>query len=153
MKTTDFLMPIKGTLLSIEQVPDEIFSERVMGDGFAIDMSGNEVISPVNGTVDSVFPGGHAVCIRGDCGADFMIHVGLETYKLEGVNKPKVKASQRVRQGDLLIKTNARRIRKATSSSITPVVFLHGETVNLLKENQLLDAGAANIISISKEDS
>ena len=69
MQTTDFLSPLEGKIVSIEKVPDEAFSSRVMGDGFAVIVSGNDVVAPISGTVTAIYPTGHAVCIEGDSGS------------------------------------------------------------------------------------
>lgn len=84
-KITDFLSPISGVIMDISQVPDEIFAERVMGDGFAVDIKGPDVVAPIDGVIRSVFPGGHAICLEGDNGIQVLIHVGLETFNIDGL--------------------------------------------------------------------
>ena len=85
-KIKTFLAPIKGKLLDISCVPDEVFADRVMGDGFALDILGGEVIAPMDGVVTAVFPGGHAVCLQADCGVQVLIHIGLETHTIKPVS-------------------------------------------------------------------
>ena len=97
-KIKTFLAPIKGKLLDISCVPDEVFADRVMGDGFALDILGGEVIAPMDGVVTAVFPGGHAVCLQADCGVQVLIHIGLETHTIKHLYKTKVEQGQHVRQ-------------------------------------------------------
>lgn len=148
-KITDFLAPISGELLDISCVPDEVFSDRIMGDGFAIDIMGSDVVAPVNGIVTSVFPGGHAICIQGDNGIQVLIHIGLETHGVPGLYKVKVETGMHVSQGDLLVVANYKKIRKKAKSPITPIVFLNKEHVLLLKEHQKITAGESDIIELT----
>jgi glucose-specific phosphotransferase system IIA component len=142
----DFACPLTGRLMRIEDVPDEIFSDRVMGDGFAVEVEGNDVLAPIDGVIDSIFPGGHAVCIKGDNGINVLIHVGLESYKIPKLNTIYVQAGDRVKQGQRLVKTNWRKLKNA-SSAISPVVFLAQETIHLKKTGPV-KAGEKGFLSI-----
>ncbi len=145
----DFIAPIKGKLLSIECVEDEIFSDRVMGDGFAIEINGREIVAPFDGEIGATFPSGHAVCVIGDNGIQVMIHIGLETHKLPGqIHKLQVQKGDRVKAGDLLVISDYKKIRKNKAHSLCPIVFLNDERVELLKENQDVDVREEDIISI-----
>jgi glucose-specific phosphotransferase system IIA component len=148
-KCIDFIAPMSGKLLDITEVPDIVFSERVMGDGFAIDISGTEVVAPLDGTVSMVFPGGHAICITGDNGIQILIHIGLDTHGVANIYKTKVEKGQQVKQGDLLVEADYKKIRKKAKSSISPIVFLKQETVLLLKENKEVKAGENQIVEIT----
>jgi glucose-specific phosphotransferase system IIA component len=148
-KCTDFIAPMSGKLLDITKVPDIVFSDRVMGDGFAIHINGSKVIAPIDGTVSVVFPGGHAICIDGDNGIQLLIHIGLETHGIENIYEMKVEKGQRVKQGDLLVEADYKKIRKRAKSSISPIVFLKQETVHLLKENQEVKAGENQIVEVT----
>lgn len=151
LKTSDFLAPISGTLVDISKVPDEVFADRIMGDGFAVDIKGSKVVAPIDGIVTSVFPGGHAICIQGDNGLQILIHIGLETHGIPGLYEVFVSKDQRVKQGDLLVKADYKKIRKKAKSSITPIVFLNSEQIQLLKENQDIEAGENHIIEVMAE--
>jgi glucose-specific phosphotransferase system IIA component len=148
-KCLDFIAPMSGKLLDISKVPDIVFSDRVMGDGFAIDINGSAVVAPLTGTVSVVFPGGHAICINGDNGIQVLIHIGLETHHIENIYKVKVVKGQQVEQGDLLVEADYKKIRKKAKSSISPIVFLKQETVRLLKENQEVKAGENQIVEVT----
>lgn len=151
-KTADFIAPIKGQLLDISHVPDEVFADRIMGDGFAIDIQGPNVLAPIDGIVSSIFPGGHAICIQGDNGIQVLIHIGLETHGIANVYDVRVVKDQRVKQGDLLVIANYKKIRKKATSSISPIVFLNKEHIRFLKEGQKVEAGERDIIEISMQE-
>ena len=72
-----FISPLDGKLLDISEVPDQVFSEKIMGEGFAIQPSNGEVISPVNGVITTFFPTKHAIGITADNGHEILIHFGL----------------------------------------------------------------------------
>lgn len=144
----DFVAPMSGKLLDISKVPDIVFSDRIMGDGFAIDINGSEVVAPLDGTVSVVFPGGHAICINGDNGIQILIHIGLETHGIENIYNIKVEKGQYVKQGDVLVEADYKKIRKKAKSSISPIVFLNKESVRLLKEGQDVNVRENQIIEV-----
>lgn len=150
-KTTNFVAPISGILVNIDKVPDEVFADRIMGDGFAIDIQGSQVVAPIDGVVTSIFPGGHAICIEGDNGMQILIHIGLETHGTPHLYDVKVNKDQHVKQGELLVVANYKKIRKKAKSPITPIVFLNSEAVTLLKEFQTIEAGENHIIEITRD--
>ena len=84
IKTVQLLAPITGTALSLDNVPDPVFSEKMMGDGIAIEPSEGIVVSPVDGEIIQVFPTKHAIGIRAKNGTEILIHIGLETVSLKG---------------------------------------------------------------------
>jgi glucose-specific phosphotransferase system IIA component len=144
----DFVAPMSGKLLDICNVPDIVFSDHIMGEGFAIDINGSEVVVPLDGTVSVVFPGGHAICINGDNGIQILIHIGLETHGIENIYNIKVEKGQYVKQGDVLVEADYKKIRKKAKSSISPIVFLNKESVRLLKEGQEVNVGENQIIEV-----
>ncbi|MDU6524668.1 MAG: PTS glucose transporter subunit IIA, partial [Enterococcus sp.] len=75
---------VEGTYLPLEDVPDEVFSSKMMGDGFAIDSVDGKVFSPVSGTVTTVFPSKHAIGIKTDNGVEVLVHMGIDTVSLDG---------------------------------------------------------------------
>ena len=153
MKTTrNFLSPMTGKIMDISTVPDAVFSDRIMGDGFAVELDGKNIVAPVDGVVASVFPGGHAVCMVTDSNCQILIHIGLETHCMDDVYEIHVRDGQRVRAGELLIRADYRRIRRNKNAAISPVVFLGGEKIKLLKENQRVWAGENDIIEIVRAE-
>lgn len=145
-KEKKFICPMKGRIISIVDVPDDVFSNRLLGDGFAIELSGNEVVSPIDGEITTVFPTGHALGIKsGDI--ELLIHVGLDTVKLEG--KPfdiKVKVGQKVKAGDVITLVDTDYIKANNTSLVSPVIFTSGENVEVKNLNSSVNVGDKNII-------
>lgn len=83
-KSETIYTPIDGTLKGLEAVSDPVFSEKMMGDGFAITPSDGTLYAPINGTVSSVFPTKHAIGLTSKNGVDILIHIGIDTVELDG---------------------------------------------------------------------
>lgn len=93
----EFYSPAEGTAMSIENVADDVFSQKMMGDGFAVEPTSGEIVAPVKGEVIQVFHTKHAIGIKTDNGSDILVHMGLDTVELEG--KP---FEVSVKQGDIV---------------------------------------------------
>lgn len=118
--------PIKGKLVSIEAVTDPVFAQKMMGEGVAIIPSDSKVVSPVEGTVVSVFPTKHAFGIETENGVEILIHIGLDTVELKGKHFDlKVEQGQKVTVGDVLVEVDFKGIEEAGFPIITPVVVLN----------------------------
>ena len=116
--------PMAGKAVAISEVPDPTFAEGMLGNGIAIDPAEGKVYAPCDATVDMMFTTGHAVSLVADCGAEILIHVGLETVGLEG--KPftvHVKDGDKVKKGQLLIEADLEAIKAAGLPIITPMVI------------------------------
>lgn len=132
------VMPIEGLVAPITEAPDEIFSQKMMGDGFVIFPRGGQLVSPVNGEVTMIFPTKHAIGIKDQQGVEYLIHVGLDTVKLEG--KPfiqHVEQGQTVKQGDLLMTIDLKMIEDNHCLTATPVIITSGQSVSLLKKGDV----------------
>ncbi|AIQ67977.1 beta-glucoside-specific PTS transporter subunit IIABC [Paenibacillus graminis] len=115
--------PLTGALLPLESLPDEAFASGAMGKGIVIEPSSGLLTSPVNGTVTTVFPTGHAIGITSEGGAELLIHVGVNTVKLKGKHfQKKVQEGDKVEQGQLLLEFDADAIRAAGFVTATPVI-------------------------------
>lgn len=132
------LMPLEGQVVSIETVPDPVFSQKMMGDGFAIVPSNGTVISPVDGEVLSIFPTKHAVSLKDRNGREILIHIGLDTVVLKGEGFTAfVKDGQKVKKGQKLIEVDFESIKNKVPSIITPVVFTNlNENEKVIFEEQ-----------------
>jgi glucose-specific phosphotransferase system IIBC component len=148
-----FVSPIKGEIKPITEVPDSVFSGKMMGDGFAILPSEGTVVSPVDGKIVNVFPTKHAIGIVSDGGREILIHVGIDTVNLKGQGfETLVSENDRVEKGQALIKVDLDFVKKNAPSIITPVVFTNlkqGEKV-VLKKQGAVELKEENIISIEK---
>ena len=117
------LAPFAGWLAPLDEVPDPVFAERMMGDGFAIDPIEGLLRAPADGTVLSIPASAHAVTLRLENGAELLLHIGLETVALAGKGfTPKVAAGASVRAGDPLIAFDLDAVGEAAKALITPMV-------------------------------
>ncbi|MEC1601161.1 MULTISPECIES: beta-glucoside-specific PTS transporter subunit IIABC [Bacillus] len=115
--------PIKGEVKVLSEVNDGVFSAGIMGKGFAIEPEEGEVVSPVNGSVTTVFKTKHAIGITSDQGAEILIHIGVDTVKLEGQwFTSHVKEGDKVSPGDPLVSFDLEQIKAAGYDVITPVI-------------------------------
>lgn len=123
--------PLTGNVRSLENVPDPVFAQKMMGDGFAIEPTDGVVVSPIHGEVVQVFPTKHAVGLRSDQGLEILIHVGIDTVHMQGEGfEAYVKVGDRVKAGDLLLSFDLTLVQQKAKSSLTPVVITNGEVVN-----------------------
>ncbi len=148
-----FVSPIKGELMSITEVPDAVFSEKMMGDGFAILPSEGTVVSPVDGKIINLFPTKHAIGILSDSGREILIHIGIDSVKLKGEGfEVNVEENEHVKAGQPLLKADLDFVKNHTPSIITPIVFTNlkeGEAV-VIKKHGMVELKEKDIISISK---
>ncbi|MFT4402365.1 glucose-specific PTS transporter subunit IIBC [Bacillus sp. SW14] len=119
-----FIYPLKGETVSLTDVPDPVFSEKMMGEGFAIDPSEGKVIAPADGEIVSIFPTKHAIGFMSAGGIEILIHVGIDTVKLNGKSfEAHVTSGQAVTQGELLLTFDLDYIKQHAASAVTPVIF------------------------------
>lgn len=118
------LAPISGEILPLTQVPDTIFSNKIIGDGIAIIPSDNKVYAPIDGIISMVTPSKHAIGITTSDGLDILIHVGIDTVSLNGEGFTlRVNEKDSVKSGDLLIEFDIENITKHSLSTITPILI------------------------------
>ncbi|WP_367387137.1 glucose-specific PTS transporter subunit IIBC [Bacillus vallismortis] len=119
-----FIYPLKGETVSLTDVPDPVFSEKMMGEGFAIDPSEGKVIAPADGEIVSIFPTKHAIGFMSAHGIEILIHVGIDTVKLNGESfEAHVTSGQAVTQGELLLSFDLDTIKQHAASAVTPIIF------------------------------
>lgn len=124
----DILSPMTGTVLALDQVPDTTFASGLLGKGVAIIPSDNKVIAPFAGEVASLFQTKHAIGLLSDNGIEVLIHVGIDTVKLDG--KPftaHVKVGDRVQAGDLLVEFDRQAIIDAGYDLATPIIISNSD--------------------------
>lgn len=135
-----FVSPAKGKIIALEEVPDKTFSQKLLGDGFAIDITYGKIIAPISGKLETVFPSGHAFGIKGANG-EVLLHIGIDTVSLNGEGfDVKVKQGDFVKQGDVLVNVDLDKIHQLGKSTLTMVLFTEGNKVknnNLNKEVQV----------------
>ncbi|MBM4761396.1 PTS glucose transporter subunit IIA [Bacillus sp. B15-48] len=130
----EFIMPIEGEIIEITEVEDPVFSEKMMGDGFAIIPSAGSVVSPVDGEIINVFPSKHAIGIKSVKGYEILIHVGIDTVQLNGEGfTALVTDGEKIKQGQELLQFDLEFIKKSATSSVVPVVFTDSTKVSVKK--------------------
>lgn len=132
---TEIVMPMSGKLLPISEVPDKVFSQKMMGDGFAIEPTEGTVVSPVAGTIVNLFPTKHAIGIETAEGREVLVHVGIDTVSLKGRGfESLIEQGNKVEQGQPLLKVDLSIIKGEATSTITPIIFTNlaaGEAVEI----------------------
>lgn len=126
--------PFPGTLVPIDQVADPVFSQKMLGDGFAVeppqDAGTIDVLAPCNGRIATLVGSGHAVAIVSDQDLEVLIHVGLETVELKGEGfETLVSAGDEVATGDPLLRVDVATVRSRGCSAVTPVVCTNAAQV------------------------
>ncbi len=115
--------PVKGKVVPLSEVPDETFSQEMLGKGVAIIPEQNQFYAPVSGEVSVVFPTGHAIGLTSEDGTELLIHIGLDTVQLNGDGfHVKVQQGQKIKQGDLLVEVDIDAIKEKGYSVITPIL-------------------------------
>lgn len=126
--------PLKGKLLDIIDVPDEVFAEKLLGDGIAIEPSEGILYSPVDGEVVQLFSTKHAVEMLSNDGLEILIHIGIDTVKMNGEGfKNFVSQGDKVKIGDKLIEFDLNLIKQKAKSTITPVLITNLRDIKELK--------------------
>ncbi|MBW8349857.1 N-acetylglucosamine-specific PTS transporter subunit IIBC [Bacillus sp. IITD106] len=144
----DFVMPITGEVIPITDVPDQVFSQKMMGDGFAIIPEKGTVVSPVDGEILNVFPTKHAIGIRSSQGYEILIHVGMDTVNLKGEGfTVHVNDGEHVSKGQELLTFDLDYIKKNATSEITPIIFTNLTKLNVKKKGKV-EQGTEGVISI-----
>lgn len=121
------LSPLDGRVIPLEEVPDEVFAEKVLGDGAAVIPENGNIYSPIDGEIVSIPESLHAYGIRSDAGIEMIVHFGLETVNLRGEGfSPKVKVGDRVKAGQLLCTADMDFLKSKGINTVTPVLVTDG---------------------------
>jgi sugar PTS system EIIA component len=148
----DIHSPLTGKLISLEEVPDPVFSQKMMGDGIAIEPTDGKVVSPVDGEIVQVFPTKHAVGIKAVNGAEILIHIGLETVSMNGEGfEAHVSEGKKVKVGDPLVTFDMDSVREKAKSTITPVIITNGDAMGEIKKNDAgeVTGGESQVMTVS----
>ena len=145
--------PLTGTAVALEQVPDPVFSQKIIGDGAAVIPTDGRIVSPVDGTLISVAETGHAYGFRTEDGLELLIHVGLETVSLKGeCFKMHGKAGDKVKAGDLIAEVDLEYLKERQINPITPVLVCGGaEGRKLTAKEGPVKAGETVMVTLEAE--
>ena len=140
---SELLIPAKGEVIDLEKVPDDVFAQKIMGEGFAIKPSEGKFVSPIDGVIETVFPTKHAIVIKGDKGREILLHIGLDTVGLKGQGlNALVKEGDVVKKGQTLVEADLDYIAKNAKSTITPVIITNlgeDEAIKVNEKNHTID--------------
>lgn len=130
----ELLSPVDGEIIQLEEVPDQTFSEKLLGDGFAVIPSGNQIYSPADGEITVLFPTKHAFAITTEEGLELLIHVGIDTVALNGEGFTAHAAQgDKVKKGDLILTLDSDFIKSKGKNMVTPVVITNMDIVENLE--------------------
>jgi PTS system glucose-specific IIA component len=128
------LAPLTGEAVTLEQVPDDVFSNRILGDGIAIIPGSNEVFAPVSGTIAQIAHTLHAIGIEGDNGTEVLVHLGIDTVELKGEGFTcHVKVGQHITAGDKLMDMDIELIKSRGYQTISPCILTNSERIRGLE--------------------
>ncbi|MXP50852.1 PTS glucose transporter subunit IIA [Pantoea sp. SoEX] len=132
-KTTNIIAPLSGQIINIEEVPDVVFSEKIVGDGIAIKPKGNKIVAPVKGKIGKIFETNHAFSIISDYGIELFVHFGIDTVELKGKGFKRIgEEGQEVNIGETIIEFDLSLLEQKVKSTITPVVISNMDKIKKL---------------------
>ncbi|MGG2076332.1 beta-glucoside-specific PTS transporter subunit IIABC [Lelliottia nimipressuralis] len=147
-----FIRPVEGQIIPLENVNDDVFSRKIMGDGVAIVPSQGVLRAPADGTVVNVFESGHALSLLTDAGVELIFHIGIDTIRLQGDGfRPLVKEGQHVKSGDKLIEFSLDTITAAGLDPVVVMIVTNGERFSLTPGSHHDKDTHPNIIMTLKE--
>jgi len=139
--------PLQGWVAPLDETPDAVFAERMLGDGLAIDPTGQMLHAPCDGRVITVHRSRHAVTLRADNGAEILMHVGLETVALDGEGfTVHVAEGQAVKAGDPLIGFDLDLLARKAKSLITPIVVTNPDAFSIVRREQDRETGVGGFL-------
>lgn len=148
-KKLELAMPVDGKIVSLAEVPDEVFSTGMMGQGFAVEPTADEIYAPVTGTITNIFPTKHAISLETKEGIEILLHLGLDTVELAGSPfEMFVSANQEVSPETLLCKMDKNQITEAGKSDVVLVLVTSGEEVTMADMDSSLHGMSCGSVKI-----
>lgn len=134
-KVDQFVAPASGKLIHLDKVSDPVFSQKLMGDGFAVAPDNDEIVAPIGGVIGTVFPTKHALMITSKNGLEIMLHLGIDTVELKG--KPFetfVKENDVVKAGQKLATMNLKQVKDAGKDTAIMTIITNSDAVKSMDE-------------------
>jgi PTS system glucose-specific IIC component len=129
-KQAKIVAPANGEFIPIDRVEDEVFSQKMMGEGFAVVPENGVIVSPVSGTIVSVFPTKHAIGIQTEDGIEVLLHMGIDTVDLGGeAFDIKVQEGEKIKAGKIVASADLAKIQEAGKRTTMIVVFTNGDKI------------------------
>lgn len=152
MKEVKIYAALSGEIVNIEDVPDVVFSEKIVGDGIAIRPNSDTIVAPVNGTIGKIFETNHAFSIESDEGVELFVHFGIDTVELKGEGFTRLaQEGQRVKVGEPIIKFDLELLEQKAKSVLTPIVISNMDEIkNLQKLSGQVVKGESVVLVLNK---
>lgn len=133
--TINIIAPLSGEIVAIEDVPDVVFAEKIVGDGIAIRPTGNKMVAPCDGQIGKIFETNHAFSLESDSGIELFVHFGIDTVELKGEGFTRVaQEGQKVKMGDTIIEFDLEYLKENAKSILTPVVISNMDEIKELQK-------------------
>ena len=144
--------PISGEIVPLEDVPDIVFAEKIIGDGLAINPTSNKLVAPCNGIVSKIFETNHAITFLTEDEIELFIHIGIDTVEQKGEGfKRIVEENQKVIKGETLIEIDLPLIKRTAKSTLTPIIISNMHIIKQLKKKTgKVNSAEHTIITITK---
>ncbi|ALV47645.1 PTS glucose transporter subunit IIA [Arthrobacter alpinus] len=150
-KGEQIFAPAAGTVIALADVPDPVFASGAVGEGFAVDPSEGNFVSPVDGELILLAKTLHAFAVRTDAGAEILVHVGMDTVKLKGEGFTAHRAKgDRVKQGDVVISCDLAQMAPLVPSMVTPVLVTNGKDF-AIAETEIGASAGTPVITVRKK--
>ena len=142
-KVRDVHAPVDGQLVTLESVNDEVFSQKMVGDGVAVMPIGNAFTAPIDGIVSKIFSTNHAYSIKSDKDLEVMVHIGLETVALNGEGFTRIaNEGDEVKAGDVIIEADLAYIKAHAKDTITPIIVTdESDAKEVIKKYMIVKSG------------
>lgn len=149
-KVRDIYAPADGQIVTLESVNDEVFSQKMVGDGVAIIPVSGTFTAPIDGTVSKIFSTNHAYSIKSDKDLEVMVHIGLETVALEGKGFTRIaEEGDSVKVGDVILEVDLSYISAHAKDIITPIIVLEESDVKAIEKNLSIVKSQDKIMEVS----
>ncbi|WP_373603916.1 PTS glucose transporter subunit IIA [Aggregatibacter sp. HMT-949] len=144
--------PLSGEIVNIEDVPDVVFSEKIVGDGIAIRPKGNKIVAPIDGVIGKIFETNHAFSMESKEGIELFVHFGIDTVELKGEGFTRIaQEGQAVKRGDTVIEFDLELLESKAKSVLTPVVVSNMDEIsNIEKKSGEVVAGESIVLVLKK---
>ena len=144
--------PISGEIVNIEDVPDVVFSEKIVGDGVAVRPIGNKIVAPVDGVIGKIFETHHAFSMESKEGVELFVHFGIDTVELKGEGFTRIaQEGQSVKRGDTVIEFDLALLESKAKSVLTPIVISNMDEIScIVKKSGEVVAGESVVLALKK---
>ncbi|MGC6359449.1 PTS glucose transporter subunit IIA [Bisgaard Taxon 45] len=148
----EIFAPLSGEIVNIEDVPDVVFSEKIVGDGIAIRPTGNKIVAPVDGVIGKIFETNHAFSMESKEGVELFVHFGIDTVELKGEGFKRIaQEGQTVKRGETVIEFDLSLLEAKAKSVLTPVVISNMDEISHIdKKTSEVIAGESVVLVLKK---